>query len=244
MHTQSIALCGNESTALFKRQAIRATISPMLDTLADRLRATLTKTGITKAQIARACGVTPQAVNGWLTTGRISKEALQRFSEATNTTTEWLVTGKQAPASAVAEPTPVYSGRKIPVISWVQAGDFCEAIDNFHPGDADEWRFCPHPGAGSRTFALRVEGESMVSPYPNQRSYPPGTIIFVDPDRALTNGARVVARVPGTNQVTFKRYIEEDGQIYLMPLNPSYKPIEITQETHICGVVIGSYNDE
>ena len=37
--------------------------------------------GITKANLAEYCGVKPQAVDGWLTTGRIRKANLQKASE-------------------------------------------------------------------------------------------------------------------------------------------------------------------
>lgn len=132
---------------------------------------------------------------------------------------------------------------RVPLVSWVQAGAFCEAIDLFQPGDAEEWMYCP-ANHGPNTFALRVQGDSMVSPYPTEKSYPAGTIIFVDPDRAVTNGAKVVARVPETNEVTFKKYSEDAGRVYLVPLNPTYRTIEITKEMHICGVVIGSFTEE
>ena len=134
------------------------------------------------------------------------------------------------------------SGR-VPLISWVQAGQFCEAIDNFFPGDGEEWLPCPSPHS-DKTFALRVVGESMTSPRPGDKSYPEGTVIFIDPEKPVFNGCKVVARVPSTNTVTFKKYVEDAGRIYLMPLNPSFDKIEITEEVHICGVLIGAYMPE
>lgn len=95
---------------------------------------------------------------------------------------------------------------------------------------------------GDYVFALTVEGDSMTSPYPGQRSYPHGTIIYVDPEKHPTNGARVIARVSG--EQTFKLYVEDAGRKYLKPINPTYDKIEIVDETNICGVVIGSYLPE
>lgn len=129
----------------------------------------------------------------------------------------------------------------VPLISWVQAGEFCESPDLFQPGDAEDW--LPKPrGTGAHVFALTVEGDSMTSPFPGQRSYPHGTIIYVDPDREPTNGARVVARANGSQ--TFKLYVEDAGKMYLKPINPTYDKIEIIDGTSICGVVIGSYLPE
>lgn len=129
----------------------------------------------------------------------------------------------------------------MPLISWVSAGVWCESPDNYAPGDAEEW--LPRPSnAGPRSFAVRVDGDSMTSPYPGSRSYPSGTIIYVDPDKDLTNGCRVVARANG--EYTFKCYAEDAGRKFLKPLNPQYQMIDITEDTHICGVVIGSYLPE
>jgi SOS-response transcriptional repressor LexA len=129
---------------------------------------------------------------------------------------------------------------KVPVISWIQAGDFCESPDLFNPGDSDEWLPCPSRHSKG-TYALRVKNDSMTSSVPGERSYPHGTIIFVDPERAYTVGSRVVARLPGTSEATFKIYTEDAGQSYLMPINSKYPPIPIQEGTIICGVVIGSY---
>jgi SOS-response transcriptional repressor LexA len=135
-----------------------------------------------------------------------------------------------------------YPGR-VPLISRVQAGAWCEAIDNFMPGDADVWFICPVPH-GKRTYALVVEGDSMTSPFPGMRSYNEGVIIFVDPDVEPTSGKRVIAKLPNANEATFKEYRIEDGKHYLKPLNPSYKMMEIDENVHICGVVIGQYTPE
>lgn len=131
-------------------------------------------------------------------------------------------------------PGPEIKGR-IPLISWVQAGDWCEAIDNFAPGDAEDWLPCPFDHSDT-AFCLRVVGLSM-SP-----DYREGEIIAVDPHVNAVHGSDVVCRTPeGT--VTFKRLqITPDGT-YLLALNPEWpnRMIAIPGETHICGVVVGSW---
>jgi SOS-response transcriptional repressor LexA len=131
----------------------------------------------------------------------------------------------------------------VPLISWVQAGAWCEAIDNYAPGDGESWWPCPTPH-GKNTYALRVTGDSMTSPYSGHRSYPEGTIIYVDPDVPVATGRRVVAKLPNSNEVTFKEYRYDGGKHYLKPLNPQYQTIEINEETHFCGVVIGQFVPE
>lgn len=131
---------------------------------------------------------------------------------------------------------------KVPLISWVQAGAWCEAISNFEAHDADSWLSCPAP-ISPQGYALKVLGDSMTNPGPG-RSYPAGCIIFVDPEAETKTGDRVIARVPRTNEATFKILVEDAGRQFLRPINPQYPIIDITEETHICGKVVGSFIPE
>lgn len=128
----------------------------------------------------------------------------------------------------------------VPLISWVKAGDWMEAADPLQPGDAESWLPCP-VNHGSRAFALRVRGDSMTASY--GRTYPEGCIIFVDPDRrSPVNGERIIAKMAGTDEVTFKVFKEEDGRRWLQPLNPSHLPIR--EAFKVLGTVIGKWEDE
>lgn len=127
------------------------------------------------------------------------------------------------------EAAPDFS-KRLPLISLVTAGDWAEAVDNFHPGDAEEW-LPAQPDMSERSFAVRVVGESMLP------DYRPGDILCVDPELrgGTPNGALVIARMQGTHEVTFKQYIEDAGRRYLKPLNASFLPI--TDPFDILGVV-------
>ncbi|MCK9799517.1 S24 family peptidase [Pseudomonas sp. MAFF 302030] len=131
---------------------------------------------------------------------------------------------------------------KVPLISWVQAGAWSEAISNFESYEADSWLSCP-VAISKHGYALKVLGDSMTNPAPG-RSYPTGCIIFVDPEAETKTGDRVIARVPRTNEATFKVLVEDAGRQFLRPINPQYPIIEITEETHICGKVVGSFIPE
>lgn len=108
----------------------------------------------------------------------------------------------------------------VPLISYVQAGEWAEAIDLYEPGYAEQVRATTVPHSMA-TFALQVEGDSMTLPagVPG-KSFPPGMIIFVDPEREAEVGDFVVARHNGNSKVTFKRLVQEEGRPILVPLNP------------------------
>lgn len=198
---------------------------------------------------------TPQAISKWLN-GEAVPEADSMAALCTwlKTRREWLEYGvlpkglieatvhqfDAGEASNVSEIN--YRFGKVPLISWVQAGAWCEASLNFEPYEADCWLSCPVP-ISVNGYALKVLGDSMTNPGPG-RSYPAGCIIFVDPEAETKTGDRVIARVPRTNEATFKILVEDAGRQFLRPINPQYPIIEITEETHICGKVVGSFIPE
>lgn len=124
---------------------------------------------------------------------------------------------------------------RVPLISWVRAGDLCDAVDPFQPGDAEDWLDCPFPHSLS-AFCLELRGLSM---WPDYRD---GEIVLVEPDLAPIHNDDVIARTP-EGQVTFKRLqITEDGT-YLLALNPDFpnRIMHMPDGTHVCGVVTGSW---
>lgn len=125
--------------------------------------------------------------------------------------------------------------RKLPVIGSVVAGAWCEAIDNFQPGDAEEWIDAPGP-VGPNAFVLRIEGVSMCNPA-DAVSFNDGDKVVIDPSREAKSGDFVVAKLTGSNAVTFKRLRQEAGEWYLEATNPDWKPryIQINEEWQLCG---------
>lgn len=64
------------------------------EALARRVRQAIEASGMAPADIARRLDVTPQAVNGWMTTGTIGKPKLFQLAELTGYDLGWLVTGR------------------------------------------------------------------------------------------------------------------------------------------------------
>lgn len=126
---------------------------------------------------------------------------------------------------------------KVPLISWVKAGELCEAVDNFAPGDAEEWLDCPFPHS-ENAFCLKVVGMSM---YPEYRE---GEIILIEPKLESLHGDDVVVRTPD-GQTTFKRLNSSPDGTYLVALNPDMpnRIINVPEGTVFCGVVIGSWTN-
>ncbi|MBU0536867.1 MAG: LexA family transcriptional regulator [Gammaproteobacteria bacterium] len=121
----------------------------------------------------------------------------------------------------------------VPLISWTQAGEWAEIIDNFPPGEAEEWLETT-ARVGRSAFALRVIGDSMTSPV--GKSIPEGAIVIIDPDATPENGSIVVAKLIDDQKSTLKKLVIDGPNRYLKPLNPNYAMIPINGNCRIVGV--------
>lgn len=224
----------------------------MQKALQERVAEVLQEQKLKPSELAIIAGVTKGLVSQWINgpSKSMSYEAAKKINRRYGYEVDWLMSGsgpKVRRASGVSSPQGAYNVSpgpdvqgEAPLISWVRAGEFEEPVDNLMPGEAERWFPMPKK-AGGRTYVLRVEGDSMVNPF--GRSYPPGCFIFVDPDqRSPANGARVIAKLEGSDEVTFKAFILDSGRAFLKPLNPQYPPIH--EPFRVIGTVIGKWEDD
>lgn len=202
--------------------------------------------GLRKGEFARQAGVSAPTVTDW-ESGEIqnlSAEKLMAICAVLKIRHEWLMYGRGQrdaediiresrarflPSSNVEDAPSSF--QLVPVISWVAAGAWHSAVDNYSPGDAEFW--IPSPVMMSPSaFALRVIGDSMTP------KYQPGYLILVDPEQrgGVVCGDPIVARLTGTDEVTFKILAEDAGRKFLKPLNQQYPTI--TDPFEIIGKVI------
>ena len=112
---------------------------------------------------------------------------------------------------------------QIPVIGVVTAGLPILAVENQE--GSISWDGDPS------CFALRVRGDSMIN-----AAILPGDLVVVRPQAAADDGQIVVARIG--DEATVKRLRRRSGQVWLMPENDSYSPID-GSEAEIIGIVKG-----
>lgn len=120
---------------------------------------------------------------------------------------------------------------RLPVFaSKIQAG-FPSPADDYIEGYLDlNTKFIKHPSA---TFVLQATGESMVN-----AGIFSGDWLLVDRSIEPSDGRIVIAAVNG--ELTVKQLSNKAGKVQLLPANPKFNPIEITEEDEmvIWGVVI------
>lgn len=90
--------------------------------------------------------------------------------------------------------------------------------------------------AQGAAFWLTVVGDAMTAP--SGVSICEGMMILVDPAIVPEPGKLVIAQWPDSTEATFRKLIEEGGQRYLVPLNPTYPKALYTETCRIIGVVV------
>ncbi|HJE71429.1 LexA family protein [Pseudomonas oryzihabitans] len=241
-----------------KVQASRAIIEPMVHSsdlrsgFAQRLKKAISAAGWQDwgagARLAKATGVTAKAASKWLNGEAVpGPEKLLKLADELGVRREWLEYGEGLQRHSIAaadsreapntEPAPANRGN-IPLISWVQAGSFHEAVEAYAPGMAEKYLPCPVPHS-DWTFALRVRGDSMFNPH-GGKSFSEGDIIYCDPEVEAINRSFVVVKMVDEQEATFKQLVVEGTFRYLKALNPSWPEpfVRIDSEAVILGVVI------
>lgn len=221
-------------------------------TLVDRLQEVMAAMRWTHADLVRVSGESSSVVSQWLGNGSKtiksigSLRAAMNIERASGFSALWVAKGDGPKRLSRPPVTNVEAGPdlrpKVPLISWVQAGSWNGANDPLQPGEAERWIECPSSHS-ERTYALRVRGDSMTAVHGNSRTYPQGCIIFVDPLRkSPVNGERIIAKLEGSDEVTFKVFKQEDGRTWLQPINPTHD--KLTEPFKVLGTVIGKWEDE
>lgn len=127
------------------------------------------------------------------------------------------------------------AARFVPIISWVEAGEWTESPYTEDPSQCDNWLETPKR-CGKNSFALEVRGNSMTTDH--GPSFPDKSLIIVDPDLEPANKSLIVAMVEGSNEATFKQLIIDSPYSFLRPLNPQYPVLTIDREMNIVGTVV------
>lgn len=208
--------------------------------------ALLIKEAGSQAALSETIGKAPAQISQWLNasvhsrTGkpRVMSNAIAREIEAkTGKPDGWMDAPAQkhelsTPGGSNVEFTLPTGVRRVPLISYVQAGLWTEIVNTFQPGDAHEWLITSDSHSPS-TFVLTVRGKSM------EPDFKDGDLVIIDPAVRPRPGSFVVAK-NGREEATFKKYRHRSVDVLgndifeLVPLNEDFptmrsdeQPIEI-----------------
>ena len=126
------------------------------------------------------------------------------------------LTRPAAPKEAFVLTEPEVPGDKVPIVGNVAAGSPIlaqECIEDYLTFETG--------GRSGEYFALRVRGESMLN-----AGILPGDLVVVHQQQTANYGEIVVAMIE--DEATVKRLSKRNGQIWLLPENDAYSPIDGT----------------
>ncbi len=129
-----------------------------------------------------------------------------------------------APAAPAPAPEPEVPAGRVPIVGMVAAGSPIlaqECIEDYLTFDTN--------GREGEYFALRVRGESMLN-----AGILPGDLVVVHQQPVAHNGEIVVALLG--DEATVKRLSRRNGEVWLLPENEAYSPID-GREASILGKV-------
>ncbi|TEU23347.1 LexA family protein [Alkanindiges illinoisensis] len=228
-------------------------------TVGQRIRALRKEKKLTQAQLAKIADVSAPAVTEWEKDGYLPKAApLKAIADHFGVTTDYILYGGIRPKSqqqfqsgqspdqwnskAFLPPTGTelidMPPASMPVISWVQAGDWTPVMAS-DLSNIIEW--LPYdPRAGKNGFGLIVKGVSM------EPMFKPDDRIYVNPTfqiDELNTGDLVVMACDGDCEATFKELVVESGRYYLRALNPNWheKIMPVDHNCRLVGKVVGRY---
>lgn len=199
--------------------------------LADRVKQKRIELGLTQTEAAELAGIRQQSWQSIEDGKTLKPRNIIGIAKALQCDPAWLMNG--GAFKSIRE----VSSRRVPLISYVQAGALAEKppIEAF---DGSFEYILTDSELSEFSFGLRIEGDSM------EPDFKDGDVIIVDPEIEPTPGEFVVAK-NGGNQATFKKYrptyTDMGGcqHFELVPLNDDYPVIDSDQQPlTIIGVMV------
>ncbi|MBG6243371.1 MAG: helix-turn-helix domain-containing protein [Candidatus Symbiopectobacterium sp. Dall1.0] len=207
----------------------------------DRIRSKRKELMITQNQIAKMLGISRVSVTKWENgNSKPDGEHLHLLANVLGCSAEWLLYGEKSAHNddSTLYHLPPVTIRKIPLLSWEQLSKWDGKTPIAEIDDIGTWMESMADTLPSG-FMMLVKGDSMANPY-GIPSIPDGSKILVDPDYGSIeelNGKIVLIQLAGSAEPTIKKLSIDGPNMYLIPLNPSFKVIEINGDYVIKGRV-------
>lgn len=189
--------------------------------IAKYIEVLLERKNMKPIDLANRIGVDRSTVSRYLKgTRKIHMDEIPKIATALGVTpVELLVDNEEL--KQVTNIEPITSKMvKIPILGTIACGDAILAEENI-----EGYIYEISDGLPSgNLFTLIAKGDSMEPTIPN------GSKVIVREQADVENGEIAAVRVNGDTEATLKRVKKQGDIVFLMPDNPSYEPIVITED--------------
>lgn len=184
----------------------------------DKIRVLRKQSGMTQQELAKKLGVAPTAVSAWeRNANRPLMDKLVILSDLFEVPLTHFFDGDVEPTN-LKEATPLTI--RIPVLGQIACGDPIHAEQNFAG-----YRYkSPDRLPGGTLYILEAVGDSMEPTIPN------GSEVLIREQAEVENNQIAAVLVNGDTEATLKRIRRQGDTIMLMPDNPAYAPIIVSEE--------------
>lgn len=174
---------------------------------------------MTMKQVADKVGVSEGTISRW-ESGKIAdmrRDKIMAYAQALNISPAIIMGWDNVDSSSTSES--IHAGKRIPVLGSVAAGIPIDAIE-----DVLDWEDISEDMAKTgEFFGLRIKGDSM------QPRIVEGDVVIVRQQSDADSGDVVIVQVNG-DKATCKRLAKYSSGISLISFNPTYEPMNYTNE--------------
>ena len=211
----------------------------MIETIADRIKKRMDELGIKQVHLINKKVASKGTISLWLSGGATpSGDRLFKLAKELGVDANWILGGDGDINSRIdsnVDINPIATVGYAPLISWVQAGAWTPMENVELTGEEEMLPLVP--GAGKRSFYLRVSGIS------NSPFYVDGEKICIDPDVSIDDvqtGEMIVVRQG--SDATFKALLRSENRLFLKALNKDWQPniMPIDDDCVFIGKYVGS----
>lgn len=214
----------------------------MTITWVARVKQQMQELNISREKLATEMGVTYGAITHYLTGRRQPPlKQIKNMSLVLKKSPAWLLYGeetiiKEREDEKLLDP----NLKQIPLLTWINATKLINGNSDIIL-NCD--KFIPHfLSIQEGWFALSVKDDTMTTQTLTSHNFIEGDIIIINPNIEPQPGNFVIALLLKENELTFKKYIIDNGIKYLKPLNPQYPLLNINDNVLISGVIASRIN--
>lgn len=117
----------------------------------------------------------------------------------------------------------------MPYVGVSAAGSYMQVFEDI------QWKSMGQNVEELEDILVKVRGDSMIG-----AGFEDGDIVIVRKAKEFKNGDIVLAR--NDDETTIKRFVHENGRVYLKPENPKYKNLPIYPDTRLVGKILKKIN--